>query len=62
MAKPHSELAREVLHEGMILGRGACGYAVSSREERIRAGHDHCLHLWRPVGQERPTPPQELVR
>ena len=23
--------------------------------------HEHCLHLWRPVGVEVPTPPQELV-
>jgi hypothetical protein len=23
--------------------------------------HDHCLHLWRPLGVELPTPPKELV-
>jgi len=23
--------------------------------------HDNCLHLWRPVGVELPTPPRELV-
>jgi hypothetical protein len=23
--------------------------------------HDNCLHLWRPVGLEIPTPPRELV-
>src|SRR5437016_570680 len=23
--------------------------------------HEYCLHLWRLVEQERPTPPQELV-
>ena len=23
--------------------------------------HDNCLHLWRPVGEEIPTPPKELV-
>jgi len=22
--------------------------------------HENCLHLWRPVGQEIPTPPKEL--
>lgn len=23
--------------------------------------HEHCLHLWRPIGQLIPTPPTELV-
>jgi len=23
--------------------------------------HDNCLHLWRPVAVEIPTPPKELV-
>lgn len=23
--------------------------------------HEHCLHLWRPIGQDIPRPPRELV-
>src|SRR5712691_10783136 len=34
-AKPYPELARDMLHQGFILGRGRCGNPVSPEKERV---------------------------
>jgi len=55
------ETARDVLHQGFILDGEDVVIQYHREIASTSIWHENCLHLWRPVGVEIPTPPRELV-
>ena len=47
--------------KSLFWGRDDCVTQYHPSEKDYVNNHPHCLHLWRPIGQEIPTPPSFMV-